>query len=128
MSKLEETLKERGGQHGKFHDNAELTERLLGVCRDGKNYHTLSPVMKTAMFFVMHKAARILCGDPLHVDHWHDIGGYAKLAEDEATSKPKVGVHKQQLARELCPNCHQFIPLTVPNGKCPICDFNLIQS
>ncbi len=93
MSKLEETLQERGGQHGKFHDNARITMELVEVLNSGPRYKDLTPVQRVALGFIMHKAARIVCGDPLHVDHWHDIGGYAKLAEDEAASKSKVGVH-----------------------------------
>ncbi len=122
MNELEQTLKERGGQHGKFADNAEMTEHLLEACRNGKNYPTLSPVMRTALFFIMHKAARVLCGDPNHVDHWHDIGGYAKLAEDEAITNQ---FDRAARGYAPCPKCKCEIPVTVPRGKCPECNAQL---
>lgn len=30
---------------------------------------------------ILHKIARIMNGDPDHIDHWHDIAGYATLIE-----------------------------------------------
>ncbi len=120
---LENTLKERSEQHGDFWENAGLTERLLDVARDGRNYQALSAVKKTALFFILHKTARILAGDPNHVDHWHDIAGYAKLAEDEAST-----CKKRPTARKyaLCPHCACEIPVTVPSGRCPECLSQLV--
>jgi len=32
---------------------------------------------------IAHKIARIINGDPNHLDSWHDIAGYATLVEQE---------------------------------------------
>ena len=79
---IEDTLKARSDQHGVFEHNARITRQLMKTLSAGRRYVTLTPVQETALFFIMHKAARIVCGDPNYADHWHDIAGYAKLAED----------------------------------------------
>ncbi len=38
---------------------------------------------------IADKIARILNGDPNYKDNWHDIQGYAKLAEDRCVHKPE---------------------------------------
>jgi hypothetical protein len=42
----------------------------------------LTPDKRQALTVIADKIARILNGDPEYKDNWHDIGGYAKLAED----------------------------------------------
>jgi len=120
---LEDTLKERGGQHGKFADNAQMTDDFDRLVRTGPNYSRLSCIQKVALYIILHKVSRVVCGDPNHTDHWHDIGGYAKLAEDEAKTK---GVHGQIRPQANCPNCGSVIPLTVPGGQCPVCKHQLV--
>jgi hypothetical protein len=45
----------------------------------------LSSTQLEALDMICSKLARIVCGDPNEPDHWHDIGGYAKLAEKFCT-------------------------------------------
>jgi hypothetical protein len=52
------------------------------VMTDGTNYQALTPDKKQALDVIADKIARILSGDPEYKDNWHDIQGYAKLAED----------------------------------------------
>jgi hypothetical protein len=47
-----------------------------------------SIAVSTAQMICM-KLARIACGDPTFVDHWDDIGGYAKLMADLLREKAK---------------------------------------
>jgi len=78
---LEDTLKERHSQHGKFEDNAEVTEKILSILRDSPNYHKFPAIIKVGVWHIVHKLARACCGDYRHKDHWHDIGGYVMLIE-----------------------------------------------
>lgn len=48
----------------------------------GYGWDRLSAVQKQALTVIADKIARILSGDPNYGDNWHDIQGYAKLAED----------------------------------------------
>lgn len=103
---LDDTLKERHGQHGKFEDNAETTEKILGILRDTPNYHKLPNLVKVGIWHIVHKLARACCGDWRHKDHWHDIGGYSKLIEDYVTPVAKPDIPKDVL---LC-DCDRPIP------------------
>lgn len=75
------TLKERKAHHGPFqqHANIELSLRSVVEHRGG----SLSPVQTVALGMIMHKIARILNGGHKSSDSWHDIAGYAILAEKE---------------------------------------------
>lgn len=77
-------LQERSATHGDFNVNAAIAQKLKDLIRTGHNYDILNAVQKEALDAVMCKTARILSGNPDEPDHWRDIGGYAKLAENDA--------------------------------------------
>ena len=77
--KIDELLKERGSVHGDFGKNSAGTQSLKSVMRHSPNWEDLPPFMKQALEVIQDKISRILCGDPLHKDHWVDISGYATL-------------------------------------------------
>jgi len=83
-TKIEHTLIERGKRYGDFLDHARICQALKAVMvmTDGTNYQALTPDKKQALDVIADKIARILSGDPEYKDNWHDIQGYAKLAED----------------------------------------------
>lgn len=82
VDKINDTLKERGDRYGDFTDHAVITDGLLDVMMAAPKWKKLPPFMKQALRTIADKIARILNGDPHYTDNWHDIQGYAKLAED----------------------------------------------
>ena len=82
------TLNERGTKYGDFGDLAVLDQGLKRMVfdEDGRSKNQMTSQQRLAMEMILHKVARIAMGDPDHVDSWHDIGGYAKLAEDSILS------------------------------------------
>lgn len=92
LSAVETTLAQRGSRYGDFTDHARLAQILQDALReheilgeDGelvRPWDNLTYVMKQALTVICDKQARILNGDPNYKDNWHDIQGYAKLAED----------------------------------------------
>ena len=96
---LTETLTQRGERYGKFADNAELAQRLKGVMARGRSVDKLSYAQEEALHQIAAKISRILTGDPDYIDNWHDIAGYAKLAEEdinERAMESKAYDHLQQ--------------------------------
>lgn len=79
---VEDTLKERGDRYGEFEDHAEISQALKDVVLCNENFRTMTANKKEAIEMILHKIARIVNGDPNYKDNWHDIQGYAKLAED----------------------------------------------
>jgi hypothetical protein len=78
---LEDTLDERKSLHGPFQQHAIIEQKLRYVCA---TYGTrLTPVQSVAIGMIMHKIARIINGGHQQSDTWHDIAGYATLAEKE---------------------------------------------
>lgn len=80
---INKTLKERGKQYGKFHEHAQISQDLQDVMKATPGWEGLDATKREALAMIQHKVARILNGDPEYADNWHDIGGYAKLAEDQ---------------------------------------------
>lgn len=54
-----------------------------GDLRTAPRWNDLTAVQSEALDNMASKIARAVCGDPREVDHWHDLGGYAGLAEKE---------------------------------------------
>lgn len=80
---IEETLAERGARYGDFTDHAKLSQMLVDAMRfHGIKWDRMSSDKRQALTVIADKIARILTGDPEYRDNWHDIQGYAKLAED----------------------------------------------
>lgn len=79
-SSIADTLKQRGTTHGDFEVNSAVSQGIRDALKLG-NYEQLPPVMREALDMFGHKMARICSGNPMEPDHWHDIAGYATLAE-----------------------------------------------
>lgn len=85
MAEVTTTLDERGARYGDFSDHAEIAQALQDVMRARVGWTRLSDDKKQALTVIADKIARILNGDPEYRDNWHDIQGYAKLAEDRCS-------------------------------------------
>lgn len=81
MSEIQKTLADRGTTYGSFKDVANLSQSLQATMRNSKNWGSMQNEMREALQTISSKIARILNGDPNHADSWHDIAGYATLAE-----------------------------------------------
>jgi hypothetical protein len=82
---IDATLEERGNRYGSFTEHAIITQRIKRAYLDSPNWEQLPDFMKEALEMVAHKIGRILNGDPMYADSWHDIIGYTKLVENELT-------------------------------------------
>ncbi len=79
---VDQTLAERGARYGDFSDHAQLAQALQDNMRESGGWERLTTDKRQALTVIADKIARILTGDPEYLDNWHDIQGYAKLAED----------------------------------------------
>lgn len=82
---VDATLDERAATYGKFSGISEISQTLKGVlihfCSERETRTTES--QREALEMIVHKIARIINGDPNHIDSWHDIAGYAQLVADQ---------------------------------------------
>jgi hypothetical protein len=76
---IEAILEQRGSRYGQFESNAITSQALCDVMKVQVGWANLKPVHREALEMVMHKAARIINGDPDYDDSWVDISGYAGL-------------------------------------------------
>lgn len=83
---LEKVLAERGKNYGRFKDHAAISQRFK---RTVNLYHgdKLSSVHREALDMILHKIARIVNGNPNHVESWVDIAGYAQLVVNDLEGK-----------------------------------------
>lgn len=75
-------LEQRKKTHGDFEKVATLD---IGLFSTFNTYHNsdLSNEQYCAIKMILHKIARIGCGNPEFIDHWKDIVGYATLVLNE---------------------------------------------
>lgn len=79
---IDDTLKERGDSYGEFSSQGMYTQALKEIFRDeDSSWDSMEDDMKEALDMIASKIARLLNGDPYHIDSWHDIQGYARLVE-----------------------------------------------
>lgn len=79
---VNQILRERGSQYGTFGEVALVAQNIKAAMRHSPNWQRLPADMREALEMIADKSARILCGDPTHIDSWRDIEGYAKLIAD----------------------------------------------
>lgn len=82
MTAIDQTLAERGSRYGDFTEHARVAQGLQDKMRAEAGWERLSPDKKQALTVIADKIARVLTGDPEYRDNFHDIQGYAKLAEE----------------------------------------------
>ena len=80
---IEAVLNARGKTYGEFHKRAEISQELSSVMELTNGWAKLSSAQREALQMIQHKIARILNGDPLYLDSWVDIVGYAELGKKE---------------------------------------------
>lgn len=82
-------LNERAGNYGSFATQAKIAQRLKHVAHTaaGEQGKTFATDQAEALDMIFSKIARILNGNPDHVDSWTDIAGYATLVADRLGGK-----------------------------------------
>jgi len=92
---IEQTLQEREATHGDFANVASYAQLLKDILRESKGYINMNDAQREACETWLMKTARLMAGDVEHIDHAHDIAGYAtlyvracgaRLAASEATA------------------------------------------
>ncbi len=82
-SRTQLLLDEREHSHGKFCAVAYWSQEFKRQFRLPSGWQELTIVQREALDMIALKIARIMCGDPNHIDHWSDVQGYAQLAANE---------------------------------------------
>ena len=72
-------LNEREQTHGLYREVASYSQTFKQLMRTSRNWERLDPVQAQTLELEADKIARILCGDPSHLDHWRDGAGYFEL-------------------------------------------------
>ncbi len=89
---LERTLNQRGTQYGPAREQWALAQRIKGAMRSTERFHVLSPVEAEALDQIATKISRLISGLPEQHDTWHDIAGYATVAEQALREEADAGL------------------------------------
>lgn len=79
MTLTNDILNEREQTHGSFREVAGYAQAIKTLMRSSRNWDRLDVVQAQSLEVIADKMARILCGDPSHLDHWDDGAGYFEL-------------------------------------------------
>ncbi len=80
---IQDTLNDRESRYGAFGVLAKAIQAFKNVYRSAPGWAKMTAVQREAMDMDIVKNCRILFGDPMHADNWHDKAGYALLAHEE---------------------------------------------
>lgn len=83
-------LNERTRTHGKWEENARITQSIMRILQTGQRWPDMEDQMLEAMHLIAHKMHRIVNGDPNFEDHWRDMAGYATLVADTLLSRQEA--------------------------------------
>lgn len=89
MDSTSELVTDRGKTHGKWRDHAACTQDFKSVLqahmefRGKRGQSPLTNQHIESLEMILHKIGRIVAGDPTYQDHWDDIAGYAKIANQD---------------------------------------------
>jgi len=82
---VDQILSDREQTHGLFREMADYSQTIKRLMRTSRNWDKLDVTQAQALEVIADKVARILCGDPSHLDHWQDGAGYFELVARELT-------------------------------------------
>jgi hypothetical protein len=90
VSNIQQTIASREATHGAYAVRTQVSmsiscQLIWGLFKsDPERTHNsdeIAPILE-AFHMIAIKLSRAACGDPFEADTWHDIAGYATLAEE----------------------------------------------
>ena len=84
---ITDTLSDREKKYGSFAANAHIAQGLQNVALSAGGWYDLPEFQREAIEFIFKKIARQINGAKDCPDNFHDIAGYAMLAEQEILSQ-----------------------------------------
>jgi hypothetical protein len=81
---IDKTLEQRKAEYGDWAEDGGLADVLIGAVEVTPRWKNMPGFMRQSIRLILVKVARLCCGNPHNVDSWHDIQGYARLAEERA--------------------------------------------
>lgn len=84
--RLVDLLTERETTHGSFALVARVAQAVKDAVASVGQSDNFTPVQQEAIDMIASKLGRIAAGNPMTLDHWEDIAGYAELAAREIRS------------------------------------------
>ena len=90
-TEINEVLGARGAVYGSYSEICDVTrvmrDKVEAAIHSNPKYDKLPNDVKHTIVesigMILHKIARVAVGDPLHLDNFVDIAGYATLAVEE---------------------------------------------
>jgi hypothetical protein len=87
---ISETLTTREGQYGRYEIVSQISQDIKKIMRQSPNYYIMPDYARESLDMIANKMARLLNGDFMLNDSWHDISGYSALVvmtnEDKETN------------------------------------------
>lgn len=84
---ITDTLSDREKKYGSFAAIAHISQSLTNIVRSSNGWYNLPEDQREAIEMIFHKVARQINGAKDYPDNFHDIAGYAILAQQEILSQ-----------------------------------------
>ncbi len=84
-------LNDREKKYGDFGELAKAIQAYKSAARHAPRWNAMTSSQREAVEMIVMKLCRVLYGDPMHMDSWVDISGYAVLAAEEFNPRTEGG-------------------------------------
>lgn len=86
---IETILAERGATYGEYAEGTKIAMDLFAIMQAAPSYPAMSAGQQYAVMMICVKLARLLNGDPNHIDSWTDASAYCLLVIQTLTGENK---------------------------------------
>ena len=84
---ITDTLNDREKKYGSFAANAHIAQGMKNIAKSTNGWYNMPDIQREAIEMIFNKIARQINGAKNYPDNFHDIAGYAMLAEQEILSQ-----------------------------------------
>jgi hypothetical protein len=90
FSDVARTLQDRKAEYGDWYQDGGLADKLISLLEnEADHWDEIPGFMRQSIRMILVKIARVCSGNPHNKDSWHDMQGYAKLAEERCSERAK---------------------------------------
>lgn len=83
----EETTAQRQLEYGDWKNDGNLADELIRICERSQRWNDMPGFVRQSIRMILVKIARLCTGNYGNRDSWHDIQGYALIAEERVNAK-----------------------------------------
>lgn len=84
---VQQTTEQRQAEYGDWKEDGGLADALIIMVESQPRWNAIPGFLRQSIRMILVKIARLVSGNSMNRDSWHDIQGYALIAEQRLPSE-----------------------------------------